>query len=356
MATLPEIFKQLFNTSLANGEIITSIIIFAVVACVGWGAYLIFNRYFSNWAKKTKTTLDDDIIASVKLIIIIMIVIFGIEGALQPLSILEPYQLLLNEVFTIIEILLGAYAVTRVANIFADWYVDRKELETKNSPHLLFLLKKIIQIVVLVVAILIILYVFQVDLTGAVVGLGVGGIAIAFALQSTLSDFFSAFAIYFDRPFEIGDFIIVGDQAGTVTAIGIRSTRVQLLQGEELVLPNQELTSSNVRNFRKLERRRVVVNIGVTYDTPSEKLKKIPNIITNIIKSMDSATVDRVHFTEFADFALKFLIIYYVETGDWGEYLKAQEKINFAIKEEFEKEGIEMAFPTSTVYLKKEQA
>ena len=109
MATLPEIFKQLFNTSLLNGEIITSIIIFVVVACVGWSAYLIFNRYFSRWAKKTETSLDDDIIASVKIIIIIMIVIFGIEGALQPLSILEPYQVLLTEIFTVVEILSQTY-------------------------------------------------------------------------------------------------------------------------------------------------------------------------------------------------------------------------------------------------------
>ncbi|MGD6852735.1 MAG: mechanosensitive ion channel family protein [Candidatus Bathyarchaeia archaeon] len=353
MATLPETFKQIFNTSLSNGEIITSIIIFIVVACVGWGAYLIFNKYFCSWAKKTETNLDDQIIAAVKLIIIIMIVIFGIEGALQPLSILQPYHETLIKVFAVIEILLGAFAVTRVANIFADWYTSKKNLETKNSPHLLFLLKKIIQIVVFVVALLIILYVFQVDLTGAVVGLGVGGIAIAFALQSTLSDFFSAFSIYFDRPFEIGDFIIVGDQAGTVKAIGIRSTRLQLLQGEELVLPNQQLTSSNVRNFRKLKRRRIVVNIGVTYETSSEKLQKIPDIISDIINRMEIATLERVHFTEFADFSLKFLIIYYVESGDWGEYLKVQEKINFAIKEEFEKEGIEMAYPTSTVFVKK---
>ncbi len=353
MATLPETFKQLFNTSLSNGEIITSIIIFIIVACVGWGAYLIFNRYFCKWAKKTTTNLDDQIIAAVKLIIIIMIVVFGIEGALQPLSILQPYHETLIQVFAVIEILLGAFAVTRVANIFADWYTSKKNLETKNSPHLLFLLKKIIQIVVFVVALLIILYVLDVNLTGAVVGLGVGGIAIAFALQSTLGDFFSAFSIYFDRPFEIGDFIIVGDQAGTVKAIGIRSTRLQLLQGEELVLPNQQLTSSNVRNFRKLKRRRIVLNIGVTYETSSEKLQKIPSIITDIINKMEIATLERVHFTEFADFSLKFLIIYYVESADWGEYLKVQEKINYAIKEEFEKEGIEMAYPTSTVFVKK---
>jgi small-conductance mechanosensitive channel len=353
MATLPEIFKQLFNTSLVNGEIITSIIIFSIVVFIGWGSYWVFNRFFCRWAKKTETTLDDEIIAAVKTIIIIMIIIFGIEGALQPLSILQSYQVLLNEIFTVIEILLGAFAVTRVANIFADWYTTRKNLESSNSPHLLFLLKKIIQIIVFSVALLVILYVFQVDLTGAVVGLGVGGIAIAFALQNTLGDFFSAFAIYFDRPFEIGDFIIVGDQAGTVTAIGIRSTRVKLLQGEELVLPNQQLTSSNVRNFRKLEKRRVTFTIGVTYETSSEKLKKIPGIIKEIIKSIELTTFDRVHFTEFGDFSLKFLVVYYVNVSDWGKYLETQERINFALKEAFEKEGIEMAYPTSTVFVKK---
>jgi small-conductance mechanosensitive channel len=316
MATLPEIFKQLFNTSLVNGEIITSIIIFAIVACVGWGSYLIFNSYFCRWAKKTETNLDDQIIAAVKLIIIIMIVIFGIEGALQPLSILQPYQETVNQAFTVIEILLGAFAVARVANIVADWYVARKELETKNSPHLLFLLKKIIQIVVFVVAILIILYVFEVNLTGAVVGLGVGGIAIAFALQSTLSDFFSAFSIYFDRPFEIGDFIVVGDYSGTVTTIGVKSTRLKLLQGEELIISNKELTTSSVRNFRKLEKRRVTFTIGVTYDTKSEKLRKIPDIIKNIFDKVELADLDRVNFTEFGDFSLKFLVIYYVNTSD----------------------------------------
>src|SRR5665648_139065 len=318
MATLPQIFKQIFQTSLANGEIISSLIIFAVVAFIGWGLYIVISRYFSRWTQKTETTLDDDILAAVKMIIIIMIVIVGIEYALSPLSILEPYNDTLTGVFLVLQIMLGAFVVTKVSNIVIDWYTSRTvHIEGKNNHHLLFLLKKIVQIVVFVFAILIILYVFHVDLTGAVVGLGVGGIAIAFALQSTLSDFFSAFSIYFDRPFEIGDFIVVGDYSGTVTNIGIKSTRLKLLQGEELVVSNQELTSSRVRNFRKLERRRVTFTLGVTYSTPSNKLKKIPSIISNIIKAIELAELDQVRFTEFSDFSLKFLVIYYVRVADY---------------------------------------
>ena len=354
MATLSENLQQILGTNAGTSEILASIILFALVALVGWVIYFVFNRYFSKWAKKTETTLDDDILAAVKAIIIIMIVIIGIEYALQPLSFLQPYNVTLTGVFTVLEIFLGAFAVTRVSNIVADWYTSRTALMAgKNSRHLLFILKKVIQIVVYVSAFLIILWVFNVNLTGAVVGLGVGGIAIAFALQSTLSDFFSAFSIYFDRPFEIGDFIVVGDYSGTVKNIGVKSTRLQLLQGEELIISNKELTNTSVRNFRKLEKRRVTFTVGVTYDTSVEKLKKVPGIIANIIKNTDSAAFDRVNFTEFGDFSLKFLVVYYVNSSDWGKYLDTQERINFSIKEAFEQEGIEMAFPTNTVYVKK---
>lgn len=354
MASLTETLQQLLNINNGTAEIIAAIIIFAVVVFIGWVTYIIFNKYFSKWTKKTDSTLDDDIFSAVKVIIIIMIVIIGIEYAIQPLSFLQPFNSTLTATFTILEILLGAFAVTRVLNIIADWYASRTALIAgKNSSHLLFILKKVIQLVVYVCAFILILYIFKVDLTGAVVGLGVGGIAIAFALQSTLSDFFSAFSIYFDRPFEIGDFIVVGEYSGTVKNIGVRSTRLQLLQGEELVISNKELTSGSVRNFRKLEKRRVTFTIGVTYDTSAEKLRKIPIIISGIIKKTELTIFDRVNFTEFGDFSLKFIVIYYVNSSEWGKYLETQEKINFLIKEAFEQEGIEMAFPTNTVFLKK---
>jgi small-conductance mechanosensitive channel len=352
---LTGIFQQIPGINAGTAEIIASVVLFAIVGVVGWTIYIVFNRYFSKWAEKTTTTLDDEMIAAVKIIIIIMIVILGIEYALAPLSFLQVYSDTLTGVFLVIQIFLAAFAVTRVSNILAEWYGRRVEcIAGQNSNHILFILKKVIQVIVYISAIIIVLWVSKVDLTGAVVGLGVGGIAIAFALQNTLSDFFSAFSIYFDRPFEIGDFITVGQYSGTVKNIGVKSTRLKLLSGEELVISNKELTNTCVRNFRKLEKRRVVFTIGVTYDTPSAKLKIIPLILGGIIENTENAEVERVHFTEFGDFALKFQISYYVKVADMGVYLDIQQSINFAIKDAFEREGIEMAFPTSTVYLKSE--
>jgi small-conductance mechanosensitive channel len=319
----------------------------------GWAIYFVFNRYFSKWAEKTETTLDDDIIDAVKSIIVIFIIVIGIEFALTPLSFLQPYYTTMDSVVLVVEIFLGAFGAVSILNIFADYYGDRSAGAGKNKKHVVFMLKKFIQILVIASSIILLLFFFKVDLTGAVVGLGIGGIAIAFALQSTLSDFFNAFFIYFDRPFEIGDAINVNEYVGTVTNITIRSTRVKLVSGEELIIPNKELTSASVRNYRKLEKRRVAFTIGVTYDTPTEKLKIIPLVLRGIIENTQGAEVERVHFTEFGDSALKFLVSYYVTSPDYGTYLDIQQTINFAIKEAFDREAIEMAYPTSTVYVKR---
>jgi small-conductance mechanosensitive channel len=353
MANLTEILQQTLQTNAGTSEILASILLFVVTVVVGWAIYFVFNRYFSKWAQKTETTLDDDIIDAVKSLIVVLVIIIGIEFSLTPLSFLQTYSKTLNSVFLVLEIFLGAFVVTRISNIIAEYYADRTSRPGVNKHHLVFMLKKIIQIAVYASAVLVILYVFKVDLTGAIVGLGIGGIAIAFALQSTLSDFFSAFSIYTDRPFEIGDFITVGENSGAVTNISIRSTRLKLLSGEELIIPNKELTTLSVRNFRKLEKRRITFTIGVTYDTPTEKLRKIPIIINDIVKNNKFAEVERVHFTEFGDFALKFLVSYFVTVADYAAYLDTQQNINFAIKEAFDREGIEMAFPTSTIIVKK---
>ena len=186
-----------------------------------------------------------------------------------------------------------------------------------------------------------------------IAGAGVAGIAIGFAAKDTLSNLIAGILLIIDRPFEIGDFIVIDNYAGTVKRIGIKSTRVQLLQGEELVLSNRELTSAKVRNFKKMKKRRIVFTIGVTYDTPVKKLKKIPDIIKDIISKNEMTEIDRVHFKEFGEFSLNFEIVYYVKTRDYVKYMDIQQEINLAIKEAFEKEGIEIAFPTQTIFLNK---
>jgi small-conductance mechanosensitive channel len=136
----------------------------------------------------------------------------------------------------------------------------------------------------------------------------------------------------------------------------MKSTRVELLQGEELILSNKELTTASIRNFKKMNKRRINFSFGVTYDTPLKKLKKIPDIINSIIDSKKLEHVfklDRVHFTEFGDFSLNFDIVYYLKTKDYAIFRDTQQEINYRIMEAFEKEGIEMAFPTQTIFINK---
>ena len=333
-------------------QIFASIIIFLIFIIIGWIVYHIFERYLSRWAKKTKTTLDDEILKNIKSPIYFFVILIGLYSAFDAIELLDQYSDFLMFIFIIAEILLGTYIVTRVVNVVIAWYAERRS-KKKMSEHILFVLKRIINGIIFLFAFLIILYVLEIDLSGIVVGLGVGGIAIAFALQNVLSDMFSAFSIYFDKPFEIGDFIVVGEYSGVVKKIGMKSTRVKLLQGEELVLANSVLTTTNVRNFKKLRKRRINFGFGVTYDTPSNKLKKIPKIVNEIINKMEITEVDRIHFKEFGDFSLNFEVVYYINNKEYSVYMDVQQDINLAIKEAFEKEGIEMAFPTQTIFLNK---
>ena len=182
-------------------------------------------------------------------------------------------------------------------------------------------------------------------------GLGVGGVAVALAAQAVLGDLFSYLSIFFDRPFEIGDFIIVDDYLGCVENIGIKTTRIKSLSGEQLVFSNSDLTSSRVKNYKRMEERRVVFKFGVVYETSLQRLKEIPKMVKKIIEDIPEARYDRAHFFEYGNFSLDFEVVYYVLSGDYNKYMDLQQEINFAIKEEFERFDIEFAFPTQTVHL-----
>ena len=183
-----------------------------------------------------------------------------------------------------------------------------------------------------------------------IAGLGIGGIAIALAAQAILGDLFSYFVIYFDKPFELGDFIIVDDKLGVIEKIGIKSTKIRTLRGELLVMSNSNLTNSRIHNFKQMTRRRVAFTIGVTYQTKAEQLEEIPKIIKRIIEETANTTFDRSHFFSYGDSSLNFETVYYVETNDYIQYMDIQQKVNLEIYKEFEKREIDFAYPTRTVY------
>jgi small-conductance mechanosensitive channel len=351
-SSLAELLQDYFNLGQLESEIGASAIIFAVAVIVGWAVYSIFRKYLSRWAKKTKTKIDDEILRNIKAPIILLAFLLGLYYGLEPLTFLKPYSEVLSAIFTVAQILLATFIVIRVLNVLTSWFAERARREKRVSEHILFVLKQVIRAIVYMFAFFAVLAAFHIDLSGVAVGLGISGIAIALALQTVLGDVFSAFSIYFDRPFEVGDSIVVGDYSGTVKRIGIKSTRLQLLQGEELIISNRQLTTTSIRNFKKLKKRRVAFKLSVAANTSLEKLKKIPAMIAEIIRNVELAEFDRVHFVEFGDFSLNFEAVYYMKTSNYTKYMDVRQEINFAIMEAFEKEGIVMPFPTQTIFLK----
>lgn len=212
------------------------------------------------------------------------------------------------------------------------------------------------RIIIWAVALLIALENLGVDVTGLVAGLGIGGIAVALAVQSILGDLFSAYAIFIDRPFVIGDFLKVGDQMGTVEYIGMKTTRLRSLTGEQLVFGNSDLVGSRIQNFGRLEERRASFTVGVTYDTAREKVERIPAMIREAVEAQENVRFDRAHFKEFGDSALIFETVYFVLVPDFAVKMSVQQAINLQLMGRFEDEGIEFAFPSQTIYLETEGA
>ena len=336
-----------FDYALAFG-----IFLFSTIAFWVFKHFILF--HLRSLAKKTSTQYDD------------MIVDF-VDGIKPPVYLL--LSLYLSSRFLSLDavvskgieyaVVIGLtyYAVKGVHRIISHAKEILVQRRFKEDGHedtsLLDALEGALKIIVWIIAILLILSNLGVDITALLAGLGIGGLAIAIASQAVLSDIFASLSIYFDKPFKVGDFIIIGEDMGVVKKIGIKTTRIQTLQGQELVISNQELTTSRVNNYKRMEKRRVQFAFGVVYGTPVSKLKKIPGMVAKILNSVKSCKADRVHFKEFGDFSLNFEAVYYLDSSDYNKYMDVQQEINLKIASEFEKAKIEFAFPTQTVHVKK---
>jgi small-conductance mechanosensitive channel len=190
-----------------------------------------------------------------------------------------------------------------------------------------------------------------IQVTTLIASLGIGGIAIGLAVQNILGDLFASLSIALDKPFVIGDFIVVGEFRGTVEHIGLKSTRLRSISGEQLVFGNADLLGSRIQNFKRMIRRRVAFKVGVTYQTTPEQLSGVPERLRQIVERQENTTFDRAHFQEFGDFALIFEIVYFVEEPDYSVYMDTQQAINLEIMSYFQEAGIEFAYPTQIVVL-----
>jgi small-conductance mechanosensitive channel len=209
----------------------------------------------------------------------------------------------------------------------------------------------IVRVGVWTLALLLIFENLGINVTALVAGLGIGGIAVALAAQNILGDLFSSLAIVLDRPFEVGDFIVFGQQSGTVERIGIKTTRLRSLSGEQIVCANSDLLGSRIHNFKRMAERRVVFRLSPAYETPIDKLEQIPAQIEEIIEDQSLTRFERAHFLGFGDSALIFEVVYWVLTPDHNSYMDIHQAVNFAIMRKFQEKKVEFAYPTQTLYV-----
>ena len=228
------------------------------------------------------------------------------------------------------------------------------EQTAKADPTSAEMLKNMTWLVQLMIWAATVLFIFDnlgINITAFVASLGIGGVAIALAAQSVLGDAFSSFAIFMDKPFQVGDFIIVGDLLGTVEQVGFKTTRIRSLGGEQLIFSNSDLTSSRIKNYKRMRERRIVFSLGVIYQTAIEKVMAISPMIKRVIDEHQNARFDRAHFKSFGDFALIYEVVFYVLRPDYNTYMDVQQSINFRLMEEFQKAEIEFAYPTQQLYV-----
>lgn len=239
--------------------------------------------------------------------------------------------------------LISYLAARQVAKIKAS-----QEEADLTSVHLLAVIGRVSLAIIIL---LVILDNLGINISALITGLGIGGIAAALALQNILGDLFAYISILMDKPFRIGDFITVDTHMGTVEHIGIKSTRIRSLSGEELIFSNSDLLKSRIRNYKRMTERRAVFLVGVVYQTPAEKLSRIPTLLKEAIEAQPGVRFDRAHFKEFGPSSLNFEAVYYVLDPNYTRYMDIQQAINLEICRRFQAEAIEFAYPTQTLYV-----
>ncbi len=347
--------NSFFEESYFNNTVEHYLTTLAMMA-IGWTlvriAKGIFLKKLKRWAEKTESKQDDIFISGMERFVVPLIN-FGIfYYSLNYLT----WSPKMERAISYVTITVTTYFVIRLVTSSLQKMLltylrgqENGEQKVKEVGGIAFVINAIIWSV----GIIFLFNNLGYNVTAILTGLGVGGIAVALAAQNILGDLFNYFVIFFDQPFEIGDFIIVDDKMGVVDHIGIKTTRIQCLSGEQLVISNTDLTKSRIHNFKRMKRRRVVFHLGLVYQTSLEGLKVVPGLIKQIIEEQANTIFDRAHFSDYGNFSLNFEIVYYIESSDYNLYMDIQQAINLRLLEEFQKRKIQFAYPTQTILFDK---
>ncbi len=325
------------------GNSVQSYLIALGVVVVGLILIQIFKRVllnrFEKWAIKSETHFDDMLVRGIERFGLPIISFAIIYWAINSLT-LSPKAEKVVDVATAVVI---AYFIIRLISAIIQNIItssvrkqENGEVKAKQIGGLMI----IINMVIWILGLVFLLDNLGYNVTTILTGVGIGGIAIALAAQNIVGDLFNYFVIFFDKPFEVGDSVTVDDKNGTIEYIGLKTTRLRSLTGEQIIISNSDLTKSRVHNFKRQETRRISFSLSVRYQTSTEQLKKIPGIIKEIIEAAENTRFDRAHFARFTEYGLTFEVVYFVTVPDYIKYMDVQQEINLKIMEAFKNEKI----------------
>ena len=342
---MDEILSQVYFNNTVQEYLISFGIILGGMLVLAFFKKIILTR-LERWADSTESNLDNFLINALEKFALPALNFFIIYLGINYLQLSDRADKIIKVVVAVLITFFILRLISTVALHGLQAYVrrqDQGEEKVKQLGGIMLLLN----LVIWAIGCIFLFDNLGYNVSAIIAGLGIGGIAIALAAQNILGDLFNYFVIFFDRPFEIGDFIVLDDKKGNVEHIGIKTTRLKSLTGEQLILSNSDLTKSRLHNFKRMQRRRIEFVINVSYNTPLDLVKQIPDIIKSIITSTPGITLDRTHFIGYGEFSLKFETVYFVENSDYNTYADIQQGINLKIFEEFEKRNIEFAIPTT---------
>ncbi len=314
-------------------------------------ALILIRRRITAWAARTSNGFDDIFAEMVHATSGWFIAVVAVMAGAQVLTLPADLRLAMVRVFSLVVIVqAGLWANAAVRGWLIAYLAARREGDRAGATTAT-VLGFITRAVLWSVVVLVMLENIGLDVTALVASLGIGGVAVALALQNVLGDIFASLAIALDKPLVIGDFIIVGDIMGTVERVGLKTTHLRSLSGELVIIANSDLLGSRIRNYKRMFERRVVFGFGVTYETPPETLARIPQMLRTIIEEEALARFDRAHFAVFGASALEFEVVYHVRDPDYGKYMDVQQRINLGLITALRAAGVEFAYPTQTIHL-----
>lgn len=306
-------------------------------------------RRISKVARRSHTKIDDAIVKALQNTRLWLVYLVALYLGCQYLTLPAHAEHIINVVATLAAFMQMGIWLSTLLKFWIDNTRERAMNTDASAATSLSALSFVGRVILWAVILLVVLDNLGVNVTTLVASLGVGGIAIGFALQNILGDLFASLSIILDKPFVIGDFIIADDFVGTVENIGIKTTRVRSLGGELLIFSNGDLIKSRLRNYKNMQQRRIVFSFGVIYSTPADKVEGIAQRVRDIVEAQEKVRFDRAHFKAFGATSLEFEVVYWMLTDDYTAYMDTQQTINLAMMRSFKNEGISFALPTRTL-------